>query len=73
MRKRSPGFQLGLQLDQLCVEGADMVGGFFVVGFERLVLGVEVFDVRLEVLDVSVFSFAECALCDAVLFAPSLK
>jgi hypothetical protein len=50
-----------------------MVGGFFVVGFQRLVFGVEIFDVRLEVLDVSVFAFAECALSDAVLFAPSLE
>lgn len=33
---------------------------------------VEEFDVRLEVLDVSVFSFAECALCDTVLLSPSL-
>jgi hypothetical protein len=34
---------------------------------------VEEFDVRLEVLDVSVFSFAECALGDAVLFSSSLS
>lgn len=33
---------------------------------------VEEFDVRLQVLNVSVFSFAECALRDAVLFSSSL-
>lgn len=49
-----------------------MVGGFFVVGFQRLVFEVQVFDVRLEILDIPIFSFAECALCDAVLFASSL-
>jgi hypothetical protein len=33
---------------------------------------IEEFDVRLEVLDISIFSFAECALRDAVLFSSSL-
>lgn len=33
---------------------------------------VEESDVRFEVLDVSVFSFAECALRNAVLFSSSL-
>jgi hypothetical protein len=33
---------------------------------------VEEFDVRLQVLDVSIFSFAEGALRDAVLFSSSL-
>lgn len=72
LRKTSPIVQFSLRLHQLRIKCIDLIRRLSIRCLKIFVACVEEFDVRFEVLDVSVFSFAECALRDSVLFSSSL-
>lgn len=72
LRKTSPIIQFSLRLQQLRVKRIDLICRLSIGCLKVFMTCVEEFNVRLEVLNVSIFSFAECALRDAVLFSSSL-